>query len=331
MPRDRGSTGGALPDSSRSYEVAPGGQPYPLGVGTIWKRLKKTFVVRVLSRYAGRNGPNQATLVAWNLLFAVFPIIILAVTLAGLVFRDPAGGREVAKAVASVLPKGRGSVVLQALQKFHRDSGWLAIIGILGLVWSGTSLFGAMDQGFAAISEGKSRSFLPQKLMSVGMIVLFTVLAVPVVLSSSLLAGLEKLGGLPVWLHSGYIALILQIVASVIVGTILFTAIYSLVPHQRRRLGASLLGGAAAGLIFEGLSLAFPLYFRLEHGFSTYGSTFGLFFLVLAYAFLVAQITVLGYAVTVEADPGRTEGTSPSLKVPSSEGSTSAPAEQPSA
>jgi membrane protein len=300
-------------------------------VGTIWKRLKKTFVVRVLSRYAGRNGPNQATLIAWNLLFAIFPIIILAVTLAGLVFRDPAAGREVAKAVASVLPKGRGSVVLQALQKFHRDSGWLAIVGILGLIWSGTSLFGAMDHGFAALSGGKSRSFLPQKLMSVGMIVLFTVLAVPVVLSSSLLAGLEKLGGLPTWLHSGYIALILQIVVAVIVGTILFTAIYSLVPHQRRRLGASLLGGAAAGLIFEALSLAFPLYFRLEHGFSTYGSTFGLFFLILAYAFLVAQITVLGYAVTVEADPAEPERPGPGQEVSNSESAVPSPAQQSSA
>jgi membrane protein len=285
----------------------------------IWKRLKRTFVVRVLSRYVSRNGPNQATLIAWNLLFAIFPIAILAVTLAGLVFRDPAAGREIAKAVASVLPNGRGSVVLQALHNFHRDSGWLAIVGIIGLIWSGTSLFGAMDQGFAALSEGKSRSFLPQKLMSVGMIVLFTVLAGPVVLSSSLLAGLEKLGGLPGWLQSGYVALVLQVVLAVIVSTVLFTTIYSAVPHQRRRLSAALLGGASAGLIFEGLSLAFPLYFHLEHGFSTYGSTFGLFFLILAYAFLVAQIIVLGYAVTLEADPGKLQAPSPGQAVSQSE------------
>ena len=270
---------------------------------TLWKRLRRTFAIRVLGRYIGRNGPNQATLIAWNLLFAVFPIVILAVTLAGVVFHDPAAGRAVAKAVASTLPQGKGSAVLAALATFHRDSGWLAVVGILGLLWSGSSLFGAMDQGFATLGGGKSRSFLPQKLMGFGMIILFTLLAVPVVLSSSLLAEFESLPLVPGWLHSGPLALLLQVLAAVSVGTVLFTAIYSLVPHQRRRLRAVLPGAVAAGVGFEGLSLLFPLYFHLEHGFSSYGSTFGLFFLILAYVYLVAQITVLGYAVVAEADP----------------------------
>ena len=268
-------------------------------------RLRRTLLVRVVARYLGRNGPNQATLIAWNLLFAIFPIVLLAVTLAGVVFRDPAMGRAVARAVAAILPQGKGAVVLSALEAFHRDSGALAVVGILGLVWSGTSLFGAMEQGFAALSGGKTRGFLKQKLMSVGMIVLFTVLAVPVVLSSSLLAGLASLPGVPDFLRTGPLALIGQIVLAVVVGTILFSAIYRLVPHPGPTLGRSLRGGLVAALAFEGLSLLFPLYFHLEHGFSSYGSTFGLFFLILAYAFLVAQITVLGYTAVVELGAGQ--------------------------
>ncbi len=273
-----------------------------MSVKRLWKRLRRSFLLRVGARYLNHNGPNQATLISWNLLFAIFPIVILAVTLAGVALRDPAAGREVAKAVAALLPQGRGSAVLQALDTFHRDSGWLAIVGVVGLIWSGTSLFGAMDQGFAALSDGKARSFFPQKLMSVGMIVLFTVLAFPIVLSSSLLAVLEALPQVPAWLHLGPLALILQILAAVGVGTVLFAAIYGLVPPQRPRGSALLRGAATAGILFEGLSLAFPIYFRLEHGFRSYGSTFGLFFLILAYVFLVAQITVLGYAVAVESD-----------------------------
>jgi len=268
----------------------------------LWTRLGRTFPGRVAARYLKGNGPNQATLISWNLLFAIFPIVILAVSLAGIALHDPAAGREVAKAVAALLPGGKGSSVIQALDAFHRDSGWLAIVGVLGLIWSGTSLFGAMDQGFAALAQGKPRSFLPQKLMSVGMIALFTVLAVPIVLSSSLLAVLESLPQVPNWLHSGPLALLIQVVAAAAVGTLLFAAIYGLVPHRRPSLRALRRGAATAGILFEGLSLAFPLYFHLEHGFSSYGSTFGLFFLILAYAFLVAQITVLGYAVAVETD-----------------------------
>jgi len=269
---------------------------------SVWARLRHTFVIRVAVCYLSHNGPNQATLISWNLLFAIFPIVILAVTLAGVALHDPAAGRAVAKAVASLLPGGRGSAVVKALDAFHRDSGWLAIVGVVGLIWSGTSLFGAMDQAFAAISDGKSRSFLPQKLMSVAMIVLFTVLAVPIVLSSSLLAVFESLPQVPSWLHSGPLALLLQALAAALVGTVLFGAIYGLVPHQRPRLLPLLRGAATSGVLFEVLSLAFPLYFHLEHGFSSYGSTFGLFFVILAYAFLAAQITVLGYSVAVVAN-----------------------------
>ncbi|MHB8393116.1 MAG: YihY/virulence factor BrkB family protein [Candidatus Dormibacteria bacterium] len=265
----------------------------------IWAALRRTFPLRVVARFLQKNGPNQATLIAWNLLFAIFPIVLLAVTLAGLVFHDPAAGRAVAKAVASILPDGRGSVVLSALASFHRDSGVLAIVGVVGLLWSGSSLFGAMDQGFAAISGFSTRSFLSQKLMSVGMIVLFTVLAVPVVLSSSALAVFESLPGIPGWLHSGPLALVLQLVLAIAVGTMLFTAIYHLVPKRHGSLGSSIKGGITAGIVFEGLSLLFPLYFHLEHGFSSYGSTFGLFFLILAYAFFVAQVVALGYTVAV--------------------------------
>ena len=55
----------------------------------------------------------------------------------------------------------------------------------------------------------------------------------------------------------------------------------------------------------EALTLLFPLYFKLADGFKTYGSTFSLFFLILAYAFLVAQVTVLGFAVVVSVEQGR--------------------------
>lgn len=274
-------------------------------------RLRRTLLVRVVLRYLGRNGPNQATLIAWNLLFAIFPIVLLAVTVAGLVFRDPAVGRTVAKAVASIVPQGRGSVVLGALNAFHRNSGALAVVGLVGLVWSGTSLFGAMEQGFAALSGAKTRGFLRQKLMSVEMIVLFTVLAVPVVLSSSLLAVLTSLPGVPGFLRSGPLAWVGQVVLAVVVGTLLFSAIYRLVPKPSQGLRACVRGGLVAGLAFEGLSLLFPLYFHLEHGFSSYGSTFGLFFLLLAYAFLVAQIIVFGYAFVVELRAGEPAATGP--------------------
>ncbi|MGH7640749.1 MAG: YihY/virulence factor BrkB family protein [Candidatus Dormibacteria bacterium] len=270
---------------------------------SLWARIKRWLPLRVVSRYLSRNGPNQATLISWNMLFAFFPIMVLAADLASLVPRQAGVGRGLTQAIASALPGGNGTAVVHALDAFHHSSGLLAVVGILGLLWSGSSLFGAMDQAFANLSHTQQRPFIFQKLMAFGMIVLFACLVVPVVLSSSLLAVVASVPGMPSQLTHGPLSLGAQVLLSVVVGTGLFCAIYFFVPQHRCRARAVLPGAVTAAILFEALSLIFPLYFKLAHGFSTYGTTFSLFFLILAYVFFLSQITVLGYTVALEAEP----------------------------
>ncbi len=273
-------------------------------VRTLWGRVKRWLPVRVVARYLNRSGPNLATLVAWNMLFSFFPIIILAALLASLVPAHGAGiGRDLTEAIAKALPGGNGAAVVKALKSFQHHSGVLLIVAVVGLLWSGSSLFGAMDQAFASLSGTPTRSFIPQKLMSVGMIGLFACLLVLVVLSSSLLAVIKSLPAVPSVLTHGPAGLIFQIIFAILAGTLLFSAIYFLVPKVGRHARAVIPGALTAAILFEALSLIFPLYFKLAHGFRTYGTSFSLFFLILAYAFLLAQITVIGFAVVMEGEP----------------------------
>lgn len=286
----------------------------------------------MVARYLKRGGPNLATLVAWNMLFSFFPIIILAALLASLIPAHGSGiGRDLTEAIAKALPGGNGAVVVKALKSFHHNSGVLLIVAVVGLLWSGSSLFGAMDQAFASLSETPTRSFIPQKLMSFAMIVLFACLLVLVVLSSSLLAVIKSLPAVPSVLAHGPAGLIFQIVFAIVAGTILFSALYFLVPKVRRNARAVIPGALTAAVLLEALSLAFPLYFKLAHGFRTYGTTFSLFFLILAYAFFLAQITVIGFAVVMEGEPQPTRAGSDhsasasSEPNPASEGTTPKP------
>lgn len=258
--------------------------------------------VRVASRYLGRGGPNQATLIAWNLLFAAFPLVLLAVTAAGELYRDPGLGERVARAVAQLLPGGRDQAVLSALQSFHRNEGWTAVAGGIGLVWSGTSLFSAMDTAFSGLSGGHTRGFLAQKLTGVVLTAALALLAGPVVLSSTLLAALPAGAGLPAPLQSTGVATGLQAVAAVAAGWVLFSLVYRLAPAKAPRARGTLCGALVGAVLFELLSLSFPLYLHLAHGFAAYGATFALFFLILAFVFLVAQVIVVGFCVVLEID-----------------------------
>jgi membrane protein len=241
-------------------------------------RLLTLLPVRAIRRFLDNQGPNWGTLVAWNALFAFFPIVLVTITVLGLVLQDPGNS-------------------------FKEKTGIYAIIGFAGLFWSGSSLFGAMDQGLSCLYGCRPRDFLPQKLMSLGMILLFTALTMPLMLSGSLLGVIEHLRLLPRVFRTGPVSLLLQIGLGIIDAGLLFTAIYYVVPNRRQRLRRVLPGALVAAALFEGFTLLFPLYIKLTGGFATYGQTFALFFLLLFYFFVLGQIVEIGGAFTAELDP----------------------------
>jgi uncharacterized BrkB/YihY/UPF0761 family membrane protein len=53
-------------------------------------------------------------------------------------------------------------------------------------------------------------------------------------------------------------------------------------------------GAILAGALIEVLTLAFPFYQRISHGFNAYGAQFGLFFLIATWLYLLSQALLLG-------------------------------------
>jgi len=277
-------------------------------------RLLNLLPVRVIRRFLDHQGPNWGTLIAWNALFAFFPIVLVTITVLGLVLQDSGVKDEIERQVAAGFPNCRHDPhceIINALNSFRERTGVFAIVGFAGLLWSGSALFGAMDQGLSTLYGCKSRDFLQQKLMSVGMILLFTLLTMPLMLSGSLLGVLEHLPLVPKVFRTGPASLLLQIGLGVLDAGLLFAAIYYVVPNRRQRLRRVLPGALGAAALFEGFTLLFPLYFKVTGGFAAYGQTFALFFLLLFYFFVLGQIVMIGGSVCAEIDPGaRTRVTS---------------------
>ena len=269
-------------------------------------RLLGWFPVRALRRYLDARGGTWAKVIAWNAFFAFFPIVLITVTVLGIVLQNPGLKSNVETQVVQAFPECRGEhgcAVLSALDAFRQRTGLLGAVAFVGLLWSGSALFGAIDQALASLYPGTPRSFIRQKLMGFGMILLFTVTAVPLLLSSSLLSLLESLPATPQFFRTGPAALLIQIAAGVLDATVLFTTIYYVVPSRRQTLRRVLPGALVAGTLFECFSLIFPLYFKLAGGFATWGQTFALVFVLLFYFYVLGQIIMLGGAVDAELDP----------------------------
>lgn len=281
-------------------------------------RLMHTLPGRVLQKFIEDQAPNWAVLIAWNALFALFPIVVFMAAVLGILAGVIGESRTVyCHAVQSqttpldctllsILPSQTVPGAFEAIHHFQDQKGILILVGVLGLLWGGSALFGAMEQAFAVICHAKPRDFLQQKAMAVGMILLFTVLAGLAVASSLVLPALPAIPGAPPLLKSGF-SLVLQVAVGLLAGFLLFASIYYVVPNRPQEWRKVLPGAALAGALFELVSLLFPTYIALTNSVATYGKTFGLFFVVLTFFFFLGLITMLGVELNSVLYPVRVD------------------------
>jgi membrane protein len=154
-----------------------------------------------------------------------------------------------------------------------------------------------MEQAFAVIYDTKPRDFVRQKLIAFGMVFLFTILVGIAVATSALLPALKHIPNIPEFLYSGAVAFILQVLVGITAGFLLFGSMYYVIPNRKQQFRKVTPGALVAGVLFELITLLFPLYISLNNGINQYGKTFGLFFVLMTFFFFLGLITMIGVEV----------------------------------
>src|SRR6202048_4035320 len=263
-------------------------------------RLMDSVPGRVIRKFLEDQAPNWAALIAWNALFATFPIVLFAASLLGYALRLFGEANDaVYKTIFSVIPNdtGQQNEVIKAVSGVKSQSGILFVVGLIGLLWGGAALFGAIEQAFAVIYHTKPRDFIRSRLIAFGMVFLFTVLVGIAVPTSSILPALKNIPDIPLFLYSGAAAFILQVIVGVAAGFVLFGSIYYVIPNRKQQLHKVVPGALVAGILFELVTLLFPLYLSINRGINQYGATFGLLFLLMTFFFFLGLITMIGVEV----------------------------------
>jgi len=261
--------------------------------------------VRVWRRYHASHASRWATVISWNGLFAFIPIVLVLVTLIALLLRQRGFDVALEARIVNFAQSPADKLAIRdALADFRDRSTVLVIVSILGLIWSGSALFSAIDDALSNLYGVRSRRFVRKRLRAIAMIFVFTAMMLPLLVSSSLLTAGGRYSLVPA---ATPVALVipLQIVAGAIDGTLLYAVVYLVGPNRRQHLRRVLPGAAVAGVLLEGFTLLFPLYLRISGGFATYGIVFALVILLIAYFFFIGQITVIGALVNIELDPDR--------------------------
>ncbi len=269
------------------------------------ERLQGSFLARLIQKFIQDQATNWAVLIAWNALFAMFPILLFMAAVLGFVLS--VGGintDSLYDGLLTVIPDDQARrEILEALRGVKQQTGLLSVVGLLGLILGGTALFGAMEQAFDAIYHTKPRPFVRQNLMRFGMVLLFTMLAGLAVGTSSLRPAVKYLPEAPAIFTSTAVTFALQGLIGALAGSVLFGAIYFFVPNRRQRWRTVWAGALLAGVLFELITLLFPTYLAINQSITAYGKTFALFFVLLTFFLLVGLITMLGVEVNSVLNP----------------------------
>jgi membrane protein len=245
-------------------------------------RARGLYPVRLVQAYSQSQAANYAAGLAFNMFMSTFPLMLGLLAIVGLVLRNPTQVAQVETALLTFFPPDAHDQLEKTLGQVRDRAGLLGLIGIVGLLWSGSSLFTAMEFALGQMFGAAQRDFLRQRLMALLLTGAFVVVVVVSVLVNAALAFVRSVP-----------------FAGPVIGAVVWVAfmvvIYRFVPNRTFSTLRQVWPGALlAGVLMEVLTLLWPLYVTLTHGFSTYGATFALFFLLATWLYLLSQLILLG-------------------------------------
>jgi len=257
-----------------------------------------------MKKFGNDGAMNLCSMLAYNFLGAIFPLLLGVLALSALFLPAPMV-QSIGSSLNGAIPtaaNGQNGLNIDfntILASFHGSnaSKITTVISFAALLWTGTSLFGVMENCFSLIYRTKDRDFVWQKLMSIAMIVIFAVLTPLSFLASSISGSYKSLsehfGNLP---GVGLLFAAGGFAIGIAFAFALFFLIYFIVPNVRMAWGHTWRGALLAAVLFEAATLAFPIYAG-HMGKSQFGSIAGLFAILTMWFWVISLILLIGAEV----------------------------------
>jgi membrane protein len=240
------------------------------------------------------NLPMLAAVVSWGVLMAVVPTVVALTAVIGFLLHDPERQREVIQHLSAIT---QHSLSQSDLRELVRDAvkhtGLLAILGAGGIAFGASAVGGAISTVFQPIFGVRGRPYIQEKLIDLGMILVFTLLMLVVLVATTAGALIDELvSHLAI---SQLASLATGTVISLIAAFLLFATLYSVFPNiePRFKRGHIWKGATAAAVLFQILSYVWPLYVTLFHP-QRYGLVFAPVVVLGAWIYAFSWILVIG-------------------------------------
>jgi membrane protein len=280
-------------------------------------RLPLRILIQAVTRWSDDRGPQLGAAIAFYTMFAVAPLLVVAIAIAGAVFGpDAARGQIVGEIEGLVGQAAARSIEAMVESAWRHPNGLLASgLGVLTLLVGATGVFAELRRALNAIAHvppgatSALSAFVRARLMGFALVLGFGFLAIVSLLVSAVLAALGS------YLSIRYPALsellgLMDVLLSTSVLTAAFAALLRWLPDQRPSRLAVWVGALSSALLFSLGKHLFGLYLVHASVASSYGAA-GSFVVVMMWVYYSAQILLLGGALGAVIDEvlPRREGT----------------------
>jgi membrane protein len=264
----------------------------------MWDLLKNTF-----TDWSEDKAPRLAAALAYYTVFAIAPILIIAIAIASIFFTSAQD--QIIGQVSGLIGPQAGDAIKTMIQnrEANNSSNLLAtIIGLVTLLVAATGLFGELQDSLNTIWEVQPKpnqdilATLKNRFLSFTMVLgVGFLLLVSLVISTALSALGNALGGAPE--SQTIIWKVINFVISFGVVTLLFALIYKVIPDVKITWNDVWIGALATAVLFTVGKFLIARYLATESTASTYGAA-GALVLLLIWVYYSAQILFLGAEFT---------------------------------
>lgn len=255
-------------------------------------------------RYDDIEGFRLGAAFSFYLTFAIFPLVLLLVTLVGYVFGDPGPARDSILAWAAAADPSVRAVMDQMLSSMARTSGaraTSAVIGLVSLLFSASGAFVELDFTLNKIWKvaprrgvgliGKVAVFAHERLAGFACVAGLGVFLIASLVGGSTLAALAATIRLPGLFQAAELA------ASMTLLSLAVAAAFHFVPRSRPPLRAVLGGAVVTTVMLTVLKGVFAFYLSHLTKYSAYGVVGGVLALA-TWIYLSSQIIFFGATLT---------------------------------
>ena len=246
------------------------------------------WLLRFTDRLSAHQVGEQASVIAFNAIYAMFPLALSLTAIGGFIVRSAVVRMMLLDQVQAVFPEQLAKEMSDVINAAGAYPDLIGLVGFVSLLWAGSNLFATIEVSFSRIFGVPSRGIVQQRIVAIVMILLFSALLVLSVVASDAVVFFGT-GARP--------GRILSLIGGWLIATFLQLVTYAVIPNIKLPFRALWPGAVLAGTAFQVTGLVFPIYLRYFAGFNRFGDVFSLVFLMMTWFYFLSFILLVGAEV----------------------------------